>query len=65
MTIYKYTLNHCSSYNGIRINFLFKLCVVECERGISSIELQLVRIETCGSTEINTKEGKEYVISMN
>ncbi|RXG60234.1 Down syndrome critical region protein 3 [Armadillidium vulgare] len=36
-----------------------ELCVVECERGISSIELQLVRIETCGSTEINTKEVSE------
>lgn len=36
-----------------------ELTVCECERGISSIELQLVRIETCGSTEVNTREASE------
>ncbi|KAK7086293.1 Down syndrome critical region protein 3 [Halocaridina rubra] len=36
-----------------------ELTVCECERGINSIELQLVRVETCGSAEINTKEASE------
>ncbi|KAG7173460.1 Vacuolar protein sorting-associated protein 26C-like, partial [Homarus americanus] len=37
----------------------FLLTVCECERGISSIELQLVRVETCGSTEGYTREASE------
>ncbi|XP_071548774.1 vacuolar protein sorting-associated protein 26C isoform X2 [Panulirus ornatus] len=36
-----------------------ELTVCECERGISSIELQLVRVETCGSAEGHTKEASE------
>ncbi|XP_042877123.1 vacuolar protein sorting-associated protein 26C-like [Penaeus japonicus] len=36
-----------------------ELTVCECERGISSIELQLVRVETCGSAEGNTREATE------
>ncbi|XP_045113903.1 vacuolar protein sorting-associated protein 26C-like [Portunus trituberculatus] len=36
-----------------------ELTVCECERGISSIELQLVRVETCGSSEGHTKEASE------
>ncbi|XP_042213609.1 vacuolar protein sorting-associated protein 26C-like [Homarus americanus] len=36
-----------------------ELTVCECERGISSIELQLVRVETCGSTEGYTREASE------
>lgn len=40
------------------IGYVSQLTVCECERGISSIELQLVRVETCGSAEGHTKEGK-------
>ncbi|KAK3876977.1 hypothetical protein Pcinc_018266 [Petrolisthes cinctipes] len=36
-----------------------ELTVCECERGISSIELQLVRVETCGSVEGHTREASE------
>ncbi|XP_066956135.1 vacuolar protein sorting-associated protein 26C isoform X2 [Macrobrachium rosenbergii] len=36
-----------------------ELTVCECERGISSIELQLVRVETCGSAEMNSREASE------
>lgn len=36
-----------------------ELTLCSCERGISSIELQLVRIETCGSAEGNTREASE------
>ncbi|XP_050710738.1 vacuolar protein sorting-associated protein 26C-like isoform X2 [Eriocheir sinensis] len=36
-----------------------ELTVCECERGISSIELQLVRLETCGSSEGYSKEASE------
>ncbi|XP_068215359.1 vacuolar protein sorting-associated protein 26C-like [Palaemon carinicauda] len=36
-----------------------ELTVCECERGISSIELQLVRVETCGSAEMSSREASE------
>ena len=40
------------------MTWIFQLYVTECERAINSIELQLLRIETCGSADVNIREGK-------
>lgn len=38
--------------------FHFQLVVDHCEIGIKSIELQLVRVETCGCAEGYARDGK-------
>jgi hypothetical protein len=41
---------------------LRRLTVVECESPIKSIELQLVRVETCGCVEGYAKEATEIQV---
>ena len=38
--------------------FYIKIVIESCETGIKSIEIQLVRVETCGCAEGFAKDGK-------
>lgn len=41
---------------------MFQLMVESCEAQIKSIEIQLVRVETCGCAEGYAKDGRGRVI---
>lgn len=40
------------------IIYVFKVVIEHCEAVIKSIELQLVRVETCGCAEGYSRDGK-------
>lgn len=41
---------------------LFQLIVEHCEIPIKSVELQLVRVETCGCAEGYARDGKQNIV---
>jgi len=41
---------------------MFQIQIEQCETGIKSIEIQLVRVETCGCAEGFAKDGTAHVI---
>jgi len=44
----------------IKIFFFFKITIESCDEKIKSVEVQLVRVETCGCAEGYSKDGNNY-----
>ncbi len=47
----------------IKIFFFFKITIESCDEKIKSVEVQLVRVETCGCAEGYSKDGNNYQTS--
>jgi hypothetical protein len=52
---------HCTDCHSA---FRLQLIVEHCEVPIKSVELQLVRVETCGCAEGYARDGKQIFVSL-